>query len=209
MPRKQFPSEETLGNELLKMLKGYGVDLISQNGWWGYTPDAVTETFKSMIVNQHPGPLDPGRVDSKGRNLDFGGRGMYASRVAGARLAYSWVAGEKYPFTETTTNHVTPGYDSGNLIRVNRLDIPTLARPVTIADLRNDPKLQECLVRTTEQVKKALLPLEHENVITTLRRFAEEKSVPGFRRTQPLIPDGNERILFQAKKLARDLFPKG
>lgn len=186
--------------ELLRTLKKYQVDLISQNGWMPLTPKNVVRKYEGMVFNQHPGPLDPGRS-----KFDFGGKGMFGSRVTCARVAFEWVVGEKNPWTEATTHYVTEKYDEGDLIRVVRMEIPLLGRPVTIVELAETP---QALIKTTKEVQKELLPLEHENVIATLQAFAEDKQLK-FRRTKPLIHQGQEQILFQAKKLAIKLFPEG
>jgi len=195
-----FATAEAFGEKLLQTLNEYQVDLLSQNGWLPQTPENVVKAYQGMAFNQHPGPLDPGRS-----KLDFGGKGMYGSRVTCTRVAFEWVVGEKHPWTEATTHYVTENYDEGDLIRVVRLEIPLLGQPVTVAELRENP---QTLVRTTKEVQKELLPLEHENVIATLQAFAESNQ-RGFRRNQPLVASGQEKILFQAKKLAKELFPEG
>jgi len=197
--RKDFSSPEAFGEQLLRTLKSYGVELVSQNGWLPLTPTSVAEEYRERIINQHPGPLDPGRGN------DFGGKGMYGSRVTAARLGYSWIAGEDF-WTEVTTHHVTEKYDDGDLIRVVQMNIPPLGRLVTIAELQNFP---QPLIDKTKEVQAKLLPLEHRNVIATLQMFAEQGSLPHFRRPEPLIPEGREQILFEAKRLAIELFPNG
>ena len=151
-----------------------------------------------MFINQHPGPLD-------GKRKDFGGKGMYGSRVTCARLVYEWVTEKKEPWSEATTHHVTQKCDEGELIRVVRMDIDSFNHPVTIAELRKNP---DSLVETTKKVQKELLPVEHENVIATLAAFARGV-YPSFSRSKPLIPPEQKETLFKAKKLAIELFPKG
>lgn len=87
------------------------VDLISQNGWMPLTPENVVKRYEGRAFNQHPGPLDPGRS-----KFDFGGKGMFGSRVTCARVAFEWVVGEKNPWTEATTHYVTEKYDEGDLL---------------------------------------------------------------------------------------------
>ncbi|OGH27514.1 MAG: hypothetical protein A3C27_01870 [Candidatus Levybacteria bacterium RIFCSPHIGHO2_02_FULL_39_36] len=197
--RKDFSSPESFGEQLLRTLKSYGVELVSQNGWLPLTPTSVVQEYRERIINQHPGPLDPGRGN------DFGGKGMYGSRVTAARLGYSWIGGEDF-WTEATTHHVTEKYDDGDLIRIVQMDIPPLGRLVTIAELQNFP---QPLIDKTKEVQAKLLPLEHRNVIATLQMFAEQGSLPHSRRPKPLIPEGREQILLEAKRLAIELFPNG
>lgn len=195
--RKEFPTAEALGERLLKIFKELDVDLVSQNGWLVKTPFNVVEEYKGRIINQHPGPLDPGRID-------FGGKGMYGARVTCSRVVYEWIAKEDNPWTESTVHHVTENYDQGNLIQVACLRIPTFVRPVTIAELQGNPRT---LVEITKKVQGELLPLEHKNVISALKKFAEQDSVLGFKREDSLIPKGNEPIVNQAKHLSIKLFP--
>ena len=197
--RKNFPMAEAFGDELLKILRELCVDFVSQNGWLPLTPTNLIKAYQGRIINQHPGPLDPDRSN------DFGGKGMYGSRVVCARLAYVWTTDEENPWTESTIHHVTKEYDQGDLIRVVRMAIPSLGRPVTIAELREKPQQ---LIETTKLVQTKLLSLEHQNVIATLRAFVEGKH-PGFTRTKSLISPGQRQVLFEAKKLAVKLFPKG
>ncbi|OGM12096.1 hypothetical protein A2Z22_03320 [Candidatus Woesebacteria bacterium RBG_16_34_12] len=194
-----FPTSEAFGDELLRILRNVGVDLVSQNGWLVKTPPNVIDEYRGKIINQHPGPLDPGRVD-------FGGKSMFGARVTCARVAYTWAVEDVNPWTESTTHHVTEEYDKGNLIRINELNISSFMRPVTIADMTRHP---QPLIDATHEIQIQLLPLEHNNVIETLRQFSKEDDVPGFKRNRPLIPKNTDGIVNEAKHLASRLFPTG
>jgi folate-dependent phosphoribosylglycinamide formyltransferase PurN len=192
------------GKTLLRLCQQYQVDLVSQNGWLPKTPPNVIRQYQGRIINQHPGPLDEDRPD-------FGGQGMYGSRVTCARLAYlSYLAQhhqltkEDY-YTEAVTHHVNNKYDQGSLIRVTQLKLTPLIPLKQIASLVNNPKL---LKKTTLKVQAQLLPLEHQNVINTLSDFARGH-VPHYTRPQPLIPSDKVKFLKKAKKLTIKLFPKG
>ena len=195
---KDFSTSEAFGERLLEIFENFDVDLISQNGWLPLTPVNVVRKFRERIINQHPGPLD-------GKRLDFGGKGMYGSRVICARLAFVWAIGQENPWTESTIHYVTKGFDEGSLIRVVRMAIPSFSRPITIAELQED---SQKLIETTRLVQAQLLPLEHQNVIAVLRAFAKGNP-PRFVRSQPLISPGQKRVLLEAKKLAIRLFPQG
>jgi len=196
-PRRSA-SPKAFGEELLIILKTANVDLVSQNGWLPKTPDSIVEEYEGRIINQHPGPLDPGRVD-------FGGWRMYGARVTCARLAHQWITGEENPWTESTIHHVVDEYDQGDLIRVLRMEMTSHFRLETINELGQNPQY---LVETTRRVQTQLLPLEHENVIAVLHSFTEGQ-VPKFERSMPLVPKNDEFIVNQAKELAIQLFPKG
>ncbi|MBI2051928.1 hypothetical protein HYT33_04170 [Candidatus Roizmanbacteria bacterium] len=206
--RKHYETPEDFGDALLKLLKNLDVDFISQNGWLVFTPCNVVSEYPGRIINQHPGPLDPGGgIGKNDRGYDFGGRGMYGARVICSRLAYSWVMQDDY-WTEATVHFVTEDdeYDQGDIIRVGKYLLPAPADPVTIAELWKNP---DELMETTMDVQQKLLPLEHENVVETLKMFATSDTVSGWRRKERLIPIKNKPVVEQAKDLATKLFPHG
>ena len=79
--RRDFSSAENYAEALLFFLRRKGVRLVSQNGWLPMTLRAVIGEYPGMIINQHPGPLHPGRPD-------FGGKGMFGRAVHAARLYF-------------------------------------------------------------------------------------------------------------------------
>lgn len=195
---KEYATKEEFGDHLLDTLRRVGAHLFFQMGWLPKTPPTVVEAFGGRGANQHPGPLDPGR-------LDFGGKGMYGARVIAARLAYALVTGEDH-WTEATTHQVTHEYDQGRTISVRRLELPWLLEPVTFAYLRQEPQM---FIDTTRDVQARLLPLEHENVIRALQMFADFGWHADLSRDHPLIPAGNEHVVYGAKALAIQMFPNG
>jgi len=174
-------------SELLPVLEKAGVDVISQNGWLPLTPGNVIRKYKGKIINQHPGPLDPGR------DMDFGGKGMYGRRVIAARIAFCRLSGRDF-WTEATVHHVTEGFDRGPIIRVERLAIP---------------KNSKSLVEITQKVANALLPLEHKNVITILKDYAARGKFMEYKRKIPLVGAKEKTVLEKSKKMAIELFSKG
>lgn len=168
-------------DSLLDILKKHDVELIAQTGWLLKTPPEVIEQYRGMIINQHPGLLP-----------DFGGKGMYGARVTCATIAFHRLTHQRNPWTGSTVHHVTPEYDAGDIIQVAR---------VNILDSADD------LVEVTRQTQSRLLPVEHDNVISVLYRFGNN-SVPKSLRAQSFV-NGSEKLLFQAKRIAVELFPKG
>lgn len=177
---KDYDNPLDFGKTILLLCGKYKVDFIGQYGWLVKTPANVIEAYKNMIVNQHPGPLDP-------PNPDFGGQGMYGLRVHAARL--NFVRAVKRDFwTEATCHRVTEEYDRGAILMAERVPI-----------LEND---------TPETLQKRVLPVEHKVQIKVLQAFSEG-NVPFFVREQPLVFPGEEKILEQAKKLAIKQYPNG
>ena len=166
-------SRLSYGQVLLDKFAQYQVNWVSQNGWMVLTPENVVEQFEGRIVNQHPGPLDPGYPD-------FGGVGMYRIRVHAAVLNFARRI--KRPFqTEATIHQVNEKYDQGELLMTHQVEI-----------LDND---------SPETLQKRVLPVEHQLQIDFWQKV-QNGGVTSFKRTQRLILPGEEKILEEAKKLA-------
>lgn len=175
---------ERFGDEILKILRMHEVDLVSQNGWLPMTPDCVVEAYEGRIINQHPGPLDPGYPD-------FGGHGMYGKRVHCARLIYA-KATECDWWTEATVHRVAkadPKPDRGALL---------LKRQVSIYP--GD---------TVDALQQRVLPIEHHTVIEALRMAADGR-LQDFERPDRVIRSGrNLDLLTAAKETAIREYPRG
>ncbi|MCX6792261.1 MAG: formyltransferase family protein [Candidatus Gottesmanbacteria bacterium] len=169
------------GDSLLEALKRHEVEFIAQTGWLPKTPPEVIDKYRGMIINQHPGRLP-----------DFGGKGMYGARVTCATIAYFWLTGEDDFWTASTVHHVTEEFDAGDLIQVTRLNIFSP---------------QGNLLDATRQTQERLLRVEHDNVISVLSHFGNG-SVPRSEQAQSFI-DGSADVLYEAKRIAIELFPKG
>jgi len=177
---KNFKTEEEFGEEIIKECKKRKVDFIGQYGWMVKTPDNVINAYENKIINQHPGPLDTGR-------LDFGGAGMYGMRVHQARLEFVRKVNRDF-WTEATAHRVTTNFDEGKIVKRKQVSI-----------LPDD---------TAEILQKRVLPIEYEVQIETLKDFSEGK-VKEFYRETPLILPGEEEILKECKQLAIKMYPKG
>lgn len=177
---KDYPNPEAFGEAIIADCRERGVDLIGQYGWLPITPANVIEEYGGLMVNQHPGPLDPGRPD-------FGGMGMFGRRVHCARLYFVRVVGLGY-FTEATAHRVYPDVDKGPVLR---------RRVVEIKDSDDVTSLQE-----------RVLPEEHLVQIETLDDFANDR-VTELTRERPLVYPDEEEVLREAKRIASIRFPKG
>lgn len=177
---KNFKNRNKFGEEIIKECKKRSVDFIGQYGFMVMTPENVINEFEGMIINQHPGPLDTGR-------LDFGGPGMYGMRVHQARL--SFVNKVKRDFwTEATAHRVTAKFDEGVVLK--RKQVPILPDD------------------TAESLQKRVLPIEHEVQIELLKDFTNG-TVSEFHREFPLVLPEEEGILEECKKLACKMYPNG
>ena len=178
---KSFNSPFAFGEALIAACRTRRVNFVGQYGWLPLTPPNFIEAYAGMIVNQHPGPLDPGRPD-------FGGQGMYGCRVHCARLWFARAAGHEHPNTEVVSHRVTAEYDRGAVLHRGW---------VQILSGDNPGSLQE-----------RALPEEHRVQIETLRMFSEG-SVHEVTRESPLVPDEQIPLLIEAKRIAARLYPKG
>lgn len=177
---KNFKNKEEFGQAILRECRKRNIDFIGQYGWLAMTPENVINTYKNMIVNQHPGPLDSGRPD-------FGGVGMYGMRVHQARLCFVQKTQRNF-WTEATAHRVTAKFDEGAVLK--RIQVPIL---------EDD---------TAESLQARVLPVEHQVQIELLKDFSEGK-VEEFHRETPLFLPGEESILDECKHLAIKLYPNG
>ncbi len=175
-----FKDESVFGEAIIQECEKRAVDFIGQYGWLAKTPANVIQKFLKMMVNQHPGPLDPGRPD-------FGGTGMYGRRVHAARLHFVRKTNHDF-WTEATAQRVAVEFDGGAVLK--RKQIPILP---------DDDALS---------LQKRLLPFEHEVQIETLADFSSG-NVRELGREKPLVAENEYEILEEAKRVAIELFSKG
>ena len=175
-----FASRDAFGEAIISECRKRDVDFIGQYGWLAKTPSNVIEAFKGMMVNQHPGPLDPGR-------LDFGGRGMFGRRVHCARLLFVRAVNRDF-WTEATAQRVAVGYEEGAV--VNRKQVPIFP----------DDDVASLQAR--------VLPVEHEVQIETLADFVRG-AVQELKRETPLVLLDEESLLEEVKQKAIGMYPEG
>jgi phosphoribosylglycinamide formyltransferase 1 len=87
------------GTELLDLFDRFRIDLVILAGYVKRIPSAVIEAYSGRILNVHPALLP-----------DFGGEGMYGSRVHEAVLA------AKVEHTGVTVHLVDDEYDRGPIV---------------------------------------------------------------------------------------------
>lgn len=169
------------GDAILAMCKKYNVDLIGHYGWMVKTPANLIEEYKDMIINQHPGPLDPTR------DSDFGGQGMFGRRVHYTRLNFVKETNKNW-WTEATCHRVTKEYDKGAIL--DRMQVEIKA---------ND---------TVETLADRVLLAEHALQIKVLEDFAHNR-IQEWQRPEPLVKNYEEKILIRLKEEAIKLYPNG
>ncbi len=177
---EDFPSREAFGEAIIHACRARGAEFLGQYGWMCKTPENVIEAFKGMMVNQHPGPLDPGRPD-------FGGAGMYGRRVHCARLLFVRAVNRDF-WSEATAQRVASEFDMGSVLK---------RRQVPILPDDDVPALQA-----------RMLPIEHEVQVETIADFAAGR-VRELVREKPLVRPTEEKILKEAKRKAVELYPDG
>ena len=148
---RDFETPEEYGEAINRACDERGVDFLGQYGHLAKTPENVINHFPGMMVNQHPGPLDP-------RFPDFGGDGMYGLRVHCARIYYARATGLDF-WTEATAQRVAPEYDEGAVITRWSLPIQRFPRD------------------TARTLAAKLLPLEHALHIHIIGMFARGEDV--------------------------------
>jgi formyltetrahydrofolate-dependent phosphoribosylglycinamide formyltransferase len=122
------------GTALLELLERHSAQLVALAGYLKRIPPLVTRRFRGRIVNVHPGLLP-----------QFGGEGMYGSRVHAAVLASGATT------TGVTIHFVDDEYDHGAVIaqwpvRVRVDDTAeTLAERVLLAEHTVYPRVVEMI----------------------------------------------------------------
>lgn len=180
-------ANEDFGKAIITIFDKVGVDIFAQLGWMPTTPANVLELYKGF--NQHPVQTDPGRPD-------FGGKGMIGRAAIDAVRRFTLYAGTE-PIIESTTHFVDEKVDLGKIIRT----VP----------------MRFSLGATTEQIQRALLPREHDNVVATLASLAEKHQTGApmvyFHKRMAiafrLIEPEHYPLLERAKGEAIGAFPNG
>ena len=177
--KSEFSSPEAYGEELLRITRRCGADFWGQYGWIPRTPANLIEAFAGMAVNQHAGPIRPGRPD-------FGklhGRQTHCARLAFVREM------QRNFWTEAVAQRVTVEFDEGAVLDYARSSI----------EIKTDDP---------ETLAARLLPFEHEVQIRTLRAFSENR-VQEIKFDDDLVLPHEAALLDQIKRCARHIFPKG
>lgn len=177
---KDFDQARAFGQAIIAACRERAVDFIGQYGWMCLTPENVIKAYEGMMVNQHPGPLDPGYPD-------FGGKGMFGRRVHCARLLFVRQVARDY-WSEATSHRVEKEFDTGAIVRAVRV-------PIFPDD-------------TPETLSARMLPVEHKAQIQTIRDFATGQ-VQEWVRPDRLVRPGEEFFLEEVKQQAIQLYPKG
>lgn len=176
----KYLNKGEFGNKLLSVCERFCVDLIGQYGWLPLTPAILIKRYERKIINQHPGPLDPPRVD-------FGGAGMWGRRVHAAVLLFRRMTNHDL-WTEATTHFVTAEFDKGQVIKRKKISITS-----------DD---------TVESLQKKALEVEHKIQIEALSDLAHN-CVRVLKRKSPLIKKNEKGVLKEAKGIAALLYPNG
>ena len=120
----------------INQLKKIDIDLLVLAGFLWKVPDHFIKAFPGAIINIHPALLP-----------DYGGKGMYGSRVHEAVLA------NKEAFSGITIHFVDEHYDNGDIIFQAKCpvlmdDTPeTLAQRIHILEHANYPVIIESLLK--------------------------------------------------------------
>lgn len=113
---KEFPQEEMLVNEFIRVLKLHNVDIIILAGYMKMIPAALIREFKNRILNIHPALLPK-----------FGGKGMYGMNVHKAVI-------ESGDAESGATVHIVDEiYDNGKILHQRKVSVLPEDTPETLA----------------------------------------------------------------------------
>jgi phosphoribosylglycinamide formyltransferase-1 len=153
---------------------------------------------RATIVTQNGWmPLTPEKVIEEypktifnqhpGPTPEFGGKGMFGKRVHAARLFFVRSTGRDF-WTETVAQRVAKKFDMGTIVHSARVNI-----------LPED---------TVESLQQRVLQEEHKVQIGLLQKVARG-DIREIKRNKILVKPGEERILVEAKRRAKILYPNG
>lgn len=174
---------EKYAHELKNALRQFNPDVIGQYGHTPKTPASVIDYFSDkLMINQHPGPINPDKND-------FGGVGMScATRVHAARIMFVEETGRN-PWTEVVAQRVGIEMDNGKVLKRGRVSI-----------LHRD---------TIEELQKRAIKMEWWVQIGTLRD-SEEGMLRELEPDPRLVLEGERITLDLAKQLSIATFtPEG
>ena len=103
---KKFGDENTLAEEILKVLSKYNIDMIFLAGYMRMLHVTVLKKYNNRIFNIHPALLPK-----------FGGKGMYGRNVHAA------VIDAKETETGITIHRVNAEYDSGEIVAQTKVPV--------------------------------------------------------------------------------------
>ncbi len=171
---REGKSLEQFGEELLRVLKKYQINFISQNGWETLTPATVVKEFEGRITNNHPAPLDPGYPD-------FGGKGMKGLVVHQAVLNFAKKVNRPFK-TEIDIHLITEEFDKGELVAKREVEVEPGDTP-------------EILQARLKEVEKVLLKEFWQKV-------KETGKIETIKRPERVILEGEEELLIEAKSIS-------
>lgn len=173
-------SSEKYGKYIINLLQKYHITHGSLNGFDTLIPKNVTEKF--LLVNSHPGPLDPGF-------LDFGGTGMHGLTVHQAVLEFFKMV--KRPFkTAVCLHQVSSEFDKGALLSFTKVEI------------QENDSAQSLQARVKEAEKT-------QNIEFWGKVEQNGGKLIAINRSDRVILPGEEKFLEEAKKKAIALYPHG
>lgn len=138
---KKFGDENTLANEILKVLSKYNIDMIFLAGYMRMLHVSILEKYNNRIFNIHPALLPK-----------FGGKGMYGINVHIA------VIDAKETETGITIHRVNAEYDSGEIVAQTKVPVFKSDTPEILGE-RVLEKEHEFLVKIISDIVNGVIPL--------------------------------------------------
>jgi phosphoribosylglycinamide formyltransferase-1 len=116
LSQNTHPDSELLDHAITETLQQHRVELVVLAGYMKKVGPVLLKAYRNRIINIHPSLLP-----------EFGGKGMYGTRVHAAVLA----AGE--PITGATVHLVDNDYDSGPILGQRKVKVLADDNPETLA----------------------------------------------------------------------------
>lgn len=138
---KKFGDENTLADEILKVLSKYNIDMIFLAGYMRMLHVSVLEKYNNKIFNIHPALLPK-----------FGGKGMYGRNVHAA------VIDAKETETGITIHRVNAEYDSGEIVAQTKVPVFENDTPEVLGE-RVLEREHEFLIEVISDIVNGRIPL--------------------------------------------------
>lgn len=138
---KKFGDENTLADEILKVLLKYNIDMIFLAGYMRMLHVSVLEKYNNRIFNIHPALLPK-----------FGGKGMYGRNVHAA------VIDAKETETGITIHRVNAEYDSGEIVAQTKVPVFENDTPEVLGE-RVLEREHEFLIEVISDIVNGRIPL--------------------------------------------------
>ena len=159
------------------------LEVLGEHGVTVVTQNGWLPLTPELVIHGYPGRIfnqHPGPPE------EFGGKGMFGRAVHKAVLEFRRLVGREIA-TSVVGHYVSAKLDEGRVVERRKVQIE-----------KGD---------TVESLQSRVLPVEHVAQISLLQKFVRGELVA--LEPERLVLPGEEWVLEEAKKMAREMYPRG